>query len=106
MFLLVPAHPGCPGQIPQSRKTVVLCVCCAALPSFPVPAGGARKSADDRESLEHQENVSKIKGSQARNVMMQNMMRRSEVCHPNVRLYLIVDCIILSIMNNCYQLLW
>jgi len=27
MFLLVPAHPGCPGQIPQSRKTVVLCVC-------------------------------------------------------------------------------
>jgi len=26
MFLLVPAHPGCPGQIPQSRKTVV-CVC-------------------------------------------------------------------------------
>ena len=28
MFLLVPAHPGCPGQIPQSRKTLcVLCVC-------------------------------------------------------------------------------
>ena len=26
MFLLVPAHPGCPGQIPQSRKMVV-CVC-------------------------------------------------------------------------------
>ena len=26
MFLLVLAHPGCPGQIPQSRKTVV-CVC-------------------------------------------------------------------------------
>ena len=25
--LLVPAHPGFPGQIPQSRKTVVLCVC-------------------------------------------------------------------------------
>ena len=24
--LLVPAHPGFPGQIPQSRKTVVLCV--------------------------------------------------------------------------------
>jgi len=24
----VPAHPGCPGQIPQSRKTVVcVCVC-------------------------------------------------------------------------------
>jgi len=28
MFLLVPTHPGCPGQIPQSRKTVVrVCVC-------------------------------------------------------------------------------
>ena len=27
MFFLVPAHPGFPGQIPQSRKTVVLCVC-------------------------------------------------------------------------------
>jgi len=26
MFLLVPAHPGCPGQNPQSRKMVV-CVC-------------------------------------------------------------------------------
>ena len=26
MFLLVPAHPGCTGQIPQSRKMVV-CVC-------------------------------------------------------------------------------
>jgi len=26
MFLLVPAHPGCPGQIPQSCKAVV-CVC-------------------------------------------------------------------------------
>jgi len=26
MFLLVPAHPGFPGQIPQRRKTVV-CVC-------------------------------------------------------------------------------
>jgi len=26
MFLLVLAHPGCPGQIPQSCKTVV-CVC-------------------------------------------------------------------------------
>jgi len=23
MFLLVPAHPGFPGQIPQSRRTVV-----------------------------------------------------------------------------------
>ena len=27
MFLLVPAHPGFPGQIPQSRKMVVFCVC-------------------------------------------------------------------------------
>jgi len=28
MFLLVLAHPGFPGQIPQSRKTVVcVCVC-------------------------------------------------------------------------------
>jgi len=27
MFLLVPAHLGFPGQIPQSRKTVVCCVC-------------------------------------------------------------------------------
>jgi len=26
MFLLVPVHPGCPGQNPQSRKMVV-CVC-------------------------------------------------------------------------------
>ena len=32
MFLLVPAHPGFPGQIPQSRKTVV-CVCvCIIIP--------------------------------------------------------------------------
>jgi len=28
VFLLVPAHLGFPGQIPQSRKTVVcVCVC-------------------------------------------------------------------------------
>jgi len=27
MFLPVPAHPGCPGQIPQSCKMVVCCVC-------------------------------------------------------------------------------
>jgi len=26
MFLLVPAHPGCPRQIPHSRKMVV-CLC-------------------------------------------------------------------------------
>jgi len=30
--LLVPAHPGFPGQIPQSRKTVV-CVCVYILTS-------------------------------------------------------------------------
>ena len=28
MFLLIPAHLGCPGQNPKSRKTVVcVCVC-------------------------------------------------------------------------------
>jgi len=26
MFLLVPAHPGCPGQNPESRKTVVVVI--------------------------------------------------------------------------------
>jgi len=31
MFLLVPAHPGFPGQIPQSRKTVVCVVCVCVL---------------------------------------------------------------------------
>jgi len=31
MFLLVPAHPGCPGQNPESHKTAV-CVC-AGCPS-------------------------------------------------------------------------
>ena len=37
MFLLVPAHPGFPGQIPHSRKTVVLCVCvCNTNNLFPV----------------------------------------------------------------------
>jgi len=44
MFLLVLAHPGFPGQIPQSRKTVV-CVCvysCYILEAFvdPVKSGG------------------------------------------------------------------
>ena len=29
--LLVPAHPGFPGQIPQSRKTVVLCCVCVCV---------------------------------------------------------------------------
>jgi len=34
MFLLVPAHPGFPGQIPQSRKTVVcVCVLCIKIAS-------------------------------------------------------------------------
>jgi len=31
MFLLVPAHPGFPEQIPQSRKTVVVVVVVAYL---------------------------------------------------------------------------
>jgi len=35
MFLLVPAHPGFPGQIPQSRKTVV-CVCVYRMAWIPV----------------------------------------------------------------------
>jgi len=26
MFLLVPSHPGCPGENPESCKIVVLCV--------------------------------------------------------------------------------
>jgi len=30
MFLLVPAHPGCPGQNPQCHKTDV-CVCALML---------------------------------------------------------------------------
>jgi len=32
-FLLIPAHPGCPGQSSESRKTVVcvcVCVCVSA----------------------------------------------------------------------------
>jgi len=29
MSVVIPAHPGCPGQNPESRKTVVcMCVCC------------------------------------------------------------------------------
>jgi len=27
MFLLVPAHPVCPGQNQESSKTVCVCVC-------------------------------------------------------------------------------
>ena len=48
MFLLLPAHPDCPGQFPQSRKTVVciiinhlsmsLCVC--ELATFSLESGG------------------------------------------------------------------
>ena len=43
MFLLVPAHPGCPGQIPQSRKTVVcvcVCICLGLLCVFVVVTVG------------------------------------------------------------------
>jgi len=36
MFLLVPAHPGFPGQIPQSRKTVVCCVCVSRIDYFSI----------------------------------------------------------------------
>jgi len=33
MFLVVPAHTGCPGQNPESRKTVVcVCVCVCDFP--------------------------------------------------------------------------
>ena len=55
MFLLVPAHPGCPGQFPQSRKTVVcVCVCVYSLLSlftFLVPAypGSTRKKVIKRD---------------------------------------------------------
>jgi len=31
MFLLVPAHPGCPGQHPKSRKMVVIVFLCFSL---------------------------------------------------------------------------
>ena len=35
MFLLVQAHPGCPGQNPESRKTVVcVCVCVHSSPVY------------------------------------------------------------------------
>ena len=34
MYLLVPAHPGCPGQSPESRKMVVLCCVCQYYNSF------------------------------------------------------------------------
>jgi len=33
MYLPVPAYPGCSGQIPESHKMVVLCVCGTALTS-------------------------------------------------------------------------
>jgi len=44
--LLVPAHPGFPGQIPQSRKTVVcvcvlcVCVCVCARALSPIGLNG------------------------------------------------------------------
>ena len=50
MFLLVPAHPGFPGQIPQSRKTVVLCVCVVekiqTLPEQKLYSGDQKVSAN------------------------------------------------------------
>jgi len=54
MFLLVPAQPGCPGQFPQSRKTVVcVCVCITCL-SF----GAHHKNLNaDRPILSAAENV-------------------------------------------------
>ena len=42
MFLLVPAHPGFPGQIPQSRKTVV-CVCVFCYLSNSVKVGSKKQ---------------------------------------------------------------
>jgi len=33
MFLLVPVHPGCPRQNPQSRKRLCMCVCIYYVPS-------------------------------------------------------------------------
>jgi len=34
-YLLVPAHPGCPGQSPQSREMVVyVCVCVCVCDSY------------------------------------------------------------------------
>jgi len=43
--LLVPAHPGFPGQIPQSRKTVVcVCVCVSAHPGCPGQNSESRKT--------------------------------------------------------------
>ena len=33
MFLLVPAHPGCPGQNPESREMVV-CLCVFCRPTY------------------------------------------------------------------------
>ena len=53
MFLLVPAHPGCPGQIPQSRKTVV-CVCVLLLTAFSTltPLVGQQEGHLDRKKNE------------------------------------------------------
>jgi len=47
MFLLVPAHPGFPGQIPQSRKTVVfVCVLAMCSPALHYIIGSGVNSAD------------------------------------------------------------
>ena len=42
--LLVPAHPGFPGQIPQSRKTVV-CVCVLRFVCYKIEFGIYEKFA-------------------------------------------------------------
>ena len=52
MFLLVPAHPGFPGQIPQSRKTVVcVCVCTKFTAFFSVTVFSARTSENMKLTL-------------------------------------------------------
>ena len=62
MFLLVPAHPGFPGQIPQSRKTVV-CVCvpkkfpCLTLYGNVVWHPFLKKDTELLESIQHQATI-------------------------------------------------
>ena len=58
--LLVPAHPGFPGQIPQSRKTVV-CVCVNMFylvwyKTHPIPKTSAIPSADYSDEFDNDEN--------------------------------------------------
>jgi len=50
MYLLVPAHPGCPEQGPESRKMVV-CVCVPVLSVVPVPEIKGPESVSVGESL-------------------------------------------------------